>query len=30
MKERIGVSFRTMAEVAGEWKRGHPLERAAR
>jgi peptidoglycan/xylan/chitin deacetylase (PgdA/CDA1 family) len=30
MKERAGVSFRTMAEVAREWKRGHPLERAAR
>jgi peptidoglycan-N-acetylglucosamine deacetylase len=30
MKERTGVSFRTMAEVAREWKRGHPLERAAR
>jgi peptidoglycan/xylan/chitin deacetylase (PgdA/CDA1 family) len=30
MKERAGVRFRTMAEVAREWKRGHPLERAAR
>ena len=30
MKERTGVSFRTMAEVAREWKRGHPLERAVR
>lgn len=30
MKERTGVSFRTMADVAREWKRGHPLERAAR
>jgi hypothetical protein len=27
MKERAGVSFRTMAEVAGEWKGRHPLER---
>jgi peptidoglycan-N-acetylglucosamine deacetylase len=30
MKERTGVSFRTMAEVAREWKRGHPLKHAAR
>ena len=25
MKERVGVSFKTMAEVAREWKRKHPL-----
>ncbi|HVB81664.1 MAG TPA: polysaccharide deacetylase [Candidatus Binataceae bacterium] len=28
MKERAGVSFRTMAEVAREWKRKHPLKAA--
>jgi len=28
MKERAGVSFRTMAEVAREWKRKHPLRTA--
>ena len=26
MKERTGVSFRTMADVAHEWKRKHPLK----
>lgn len=25
MRERSGVSFRTMAEVALEWEKGHPL-----
>ena len=30
MKERTGVRFSTMAEVAREWKRGHPLKREAR
>jgi len=30
IKGRAGVSFSTMADVAREWKRKHPLERAAR
>jgi hypothetical protein len=30
MKQRAGVSFTTMADVAREWKRKNPLKRAAR
>jgi len=30
MKESAGVSFSTMAKVAREWKRSHPLKGAAR
>jgi hypothetical protein len=26
MKERAGVRFSTMAEVAHQWKRQHPLK----